>query len=108
MKRLLFGSLALLLAGCAVSQTREEAPPGARDELAGAVHELEARKAALAGLRRVGDCAEVCRLSELVCVASERICAIARRHEDDPRYARTCASASTDCAAAREQCRSCR
>jgi len=96
----------LTLAGCALSpppqQSLEQEP-----EFERVVRELEHHKATLANHRGANDCPEVCRLGELICTASGRICLIASRHEREERFARRCQNSQKDCAAARGLCAEC-
>ncbi|MEZ4449917.1 MAG: hypothetical protein R3B09_10600 [Nannocystaceae bacterium] len=53
-------------------------------------------------------CAERCDLSTSICGLEVKICALAERHPDEPRYHQVCARASDDCANARTACDACR
>ena len=45
-----------------------------------------------------GDCETLCDLSSATCDLQVRICVLAERHTDDPRYGNACKRATTDCA----------
>src|SRR5687767_11862376 len=106
-RSLWIGLLVLGVGGCAKAPPSLESGEG-EAELVEAVNELEARKVELAGLRGAGSCPEVCKLSALICGASNRICEIAARHADSPGFTDRCRTATEDCAAARAQCEACK
>jgi len=96
--------LSLLVCGCAASR------PGAGDDaqaMGEALADLRRAKQEMVVPRAGSDCQAVCRLAELICEASERICAIARRHGSDQAYGERCRGAEGDCRAARRDCEGC-
>lgn len=102
---------ALLLAGCASARSPSESPsvdPAEEPELVEALRELSRSKAELSASRGLGECAEVCRLSSLICQAGGRICSLAHRHGQAQPYAAHCLSARADCRGAQEQCEDCK
>jgi hypothetical protein len=110
----LLGLLGLgLLVGCAAAPFRAAPPPPVVDdaadaqELREALAELQEHKNALVMPRAESSCQPMCRLGELICRASERLCAVAARHPGDPTYAKHCRSAETDCREAQGDCDRC-
>ena len=51
-----------------------------------------------------GRCAELCDLAHATCELEAKICDLAARHTDDPRYAEVCRRADDDCRVASEAC----
>ena len=105
-----------LLGGCAATSSspteiagpqRIQGPVEDR-EMWEAVTALEMHKAQLAQLQGIEACADVCRLSALICTAGARICEISGRHEGEQAYAGRCAGAQGDCKSARLQCSDCK
>ncbi|MGI5861938.1 MAG: hypothetical protein ACOX6T_07745 [Myxococcales bacterium] len=114
--RFALAAACLLALGACAARTAPAPDPGpeqitgpvADREMWEAATELELHKAELAQLQGLAACAEVCRLSELVCAAGARICAIAQRHESNSDYANRCLAAKGDCRSARDQCGDCK
>ncbi len=72
-----------------------------------AVEELQAQKAAIVVPRANSDCLTECRIGELICAASDRICQIASRHTGERAYLRRCRDSEQDCHDARADCDRC-
>lgn len=66
----------------------------------------DSRRRLLAGPHDLS-CSEVCGLTDLLCAASERICAIAARRPE-PEYGLRCQAVADQCRAARPDCEGCR
>ena len=54
-----------------------------------------------------GSCQRVCDLAQAMCALESRICDMAGRHEDEPRYATACDRAAGHCQVASEACSGC-
>jgi len=53
-------------------------------------------------------CERICDLAQATCELSERVCALAAQHADDPRYRDACARADDQCQASSGACAACR
>jgi hypothetical protein len=52
-------------------------------------------------------CTTVCELSAAICQLEDRICGLAPRHPDEPRYQAACERATRDCQSSQEACHAC-
>lgn len=60
-----------------------------------------------AGVTATDRCQVFCDLAASTCDLEQKICALAERHDDEPRYQQVCARAHDDCAAASKACTAC-
>ena len=52
-------------------------------------------------------CSVVCDLATTTCDLEQKICALAERHQDEPRYGQVCERAQSDCRVAKSACSRC-
>ncbi len=65
------------------------------------------RDAAIGGVAVGANCKVICNLKAATCDLEQKICALAERHRDEPRYAEVCGRAQNDCRVATAACDAC-
>ncbi len=79
-----------------------------KPKTAGAQRPSEPAKRDVVGGVAVGaNCKVVCDLKVATCDLEQKICALAERHRDEPRYAEVCGRAKNDCSVATVACDAC-
>ena len=106
-------ALAFVISSCAMapakSSTTGPDQPGPADEkeMQEALEALQQAKSELVVPRAHSDCQAVCRISLLICEASERVCGIAARHPKEQSFGERCRGAEQECQAAQHECDGC-
>lgn len=106
-------TVAVLLGGCAATgrsskASADEGPqPGDEAAMEQALSELQQQKNAATVPKAHNDCQAVCKIADLICEATDRICTIAGRHRGNDAYLKKCRGADADCKAANVDCERC-